>query len=187
MNAMEQFGQGQRLFIEGKLEECVGAFTKALDEGFDKPLVFLSRGVAYFKMNKMEEAIQDFTRTIEKDSNNTRAYYYRGIAYLSKEDYDRASPDLDKTIELNPDHGAAYLTRGTVYALMGDDENASRYIKNAIIKSETNIQGFSDDFGISRTLFDRAMGHLSGLRQHDPTLELTEDEIEMVKKWLEVA
>ncbi len=187
MNATELFEHAQCLFIDGKLEESIGAFTKALEEGYGLSRVYLSRGVAYFKMKKMDEAIQDFTKTIETDRKNTRAYYYRGTAYLATDDYAHASPDFNKAIELNPDHGAAYFGRGTVFALMGKDKEASRYIKTAIIKSEAGIQGFADTFGISRTQFDKALGHMSGAREHDPTLVLTEDEIETVKEWLDAA
>jgi tetratricopeptide (TPR) repeat protein len=147
----------------------------------------LSRGAAYLKMGKMDEAIRDFTRTIASDRKNARAWYYRGTAYLSKEDLGHAAVDFDKTIALNPDYGAAYFGRGTIYSLMGEDEQASRYIKTAIIKSETEIQGFADVFGISRTQFEKAMAHLSGERTHDPTLMLTEEEIETVKEWMDAA
>lgn len=65
---------------------------------------------------------------------------------------------------------------------MGDAEKSARDIKTALINSETEVQGFVDTFGLLRTQFGKAMAHLAGEREHDPTLVLTEKEIEQVKK-----
>lgn len=187
MKSQEVFEDGQRFFVNGKYEESVKAFSRAIDAGAEDSLSYLSRGAAYFKLEKMNDAIRDFSKSIEIDQNNLRGYYFRGIAYLSRDDYQTALNDLNRVLELDPGNGPAHLARGTVYGLLGEDEKSARDMKTAIIQSETEIQGFADTFGVLRTQFNKAMAHMTGERGHDSTLELTEEEIEQVKKWIAAA
>lgn len=187
MKTKKIFEDAQRLFVNGKYEESVRSFTRAMESGAESSLACLSRGVAYLKLGKMDEAISDFSKSIAENPGSTRGYYYRGMGYLARENYEAALPDLNRVIEMDPEHGAAHLARGTLYGLMGDDEKSVRDMKTAIIKSETQIQGFADTFGILRTQFHKAVAHVSGERAHDPALVLTNEEIEQVKKWLDAA
>ncbi len=184
MQAKDLLGDAQRLFVNGEYEESVKKFTQAIEAGVEPSLAYLSRGVAYFKMNRLDESIKDFSKAIEVNKNKTRGYYYRGIAYMSREDYHSALPDLNRVIELDSEHGAAFLARGTLYGLIGEEEKSAKDMKTAIMKSESEIQRFADTSGIIRTQFHRVMAHLSGEGPHVPTLSLSEEEIETVKRWL---
>jgi tetratricopeptide (TPR) repeat protein len=187
MKMEETFAEGQYAFVSGKYEEAIDRFSEALESNKDEPILYLSRGVAYVRMKELEKAIRDFTRTIELDDNNVRAYYYRGIAHMARDKYAPALSDLNKVLSMKPGHGAAHLARGTIYALLGEDEKSVLDMKTAIIQSEAQIQGFADTFGIFRTQFHKAMAHAAGEREHDPSLILSEEEIETVKKWMEAS
>lgn len=184
MEAKELFEEAQRLFIQGKHKEAIEEFTKAIEKGADPGISHLSRGAAYLKMQEVDKAIEDFTGAVEAMGENFRPYYYRGTAYMMKEDYKSAIKDLSKALELKADHGASFFARGTCYAQLGLDEEASRDLKTAISYSEAAIQGFVDTFGILRTQFDGVLALMSGERKH-PGLELTEEETEQIRKWLE--
>lgn len=109
MDIKELLGDAQRFFLEGKYKESVEIFTKVIDAGENMEMVYLSRGVAYFKMNEYDNAVMDFGAVTDLNDQNFRAYYYRGIALLAKEEYEKATADFDKVIKLKPDHGAAFL------------------------------------------------------------------------------
>ena len=74
------FEEGKRLFVEGKLEESIDTFTKAMEAGYDAKISFLSRGTAHLRLKDADKALKDFTKTIEIDKGYARAYYYRGMA-----------------------------------------------------------------------------------------------------------
>lgn len=184
MNPQEQFRIAQKLFLEGRHKESITAFTKSIKEGGTTEIAFLSRGVSYLKIEHIAKAIRDFGRVLAMNDKNFRAYFYRGIAYLMNNDFEVSIKDFDKTIELKPDYGAAFFARGSAYAQLGNDYEAARNIKTAIIFSETNIQGFTDTFGLFRTEFDKAMAIMSDIEKA-PTIMLTGEDIHTVKKWLE--
>lgn len=183
MDAKELFREGQFALVRGELEESVATFTKAIEAGAKDAIVYLSRGAAYMKLKKPDEALADFTAAMEKDPESDRACYYRASALMLKEDYESALADLTRALELNPEHGAAFFARGACHAQLGNDEEAAKDMKTALAYAETAAQGIADTFGIIRTHFDMAMALLSGERR-PTTVELTEKEQELVKKWL---
>ena len=178
-------GEAQSLFVQEKFREAVGKFTEALAAGADPYMVHLSRGAAYFKLDQLGDAVADFDATIAINPESLRAYYYRGLAHMAGEDHDHALADLNRVLSIDPDYGPGHFARGTLYGLLGEDEKSAMDMKTAIIKSEAAVQGFADSFGILRTQFNKAIAHLSGEREHDPSLNLSPEEIKQLKGWLE--
>lgn len=184
MDAHKQFRNAQRLFIDGRHEASITAFTESIEAGDRTEIALLSRGVAYLKTGHINSAIHDFEAVLAMNSKNFRAHFYRGIAFMTNNDFEKSIKDFNKTIELKPDYGAAFFDRGSAYAQMGNEYEAARNIKTAIIFSETNIQGVGDTFGLFRTQFDKAMAIMAD-REKAPSILLTEEEIDIVKKWLD--
>lgn len=170
--------------MEGKKSKSISAFTEAIEAGMKTEISFLSRGVAHLQTGQVEKAIEDFTGVVNMNDNNMRAHFYRGIAYMSKEDFKKAVSDFDKTIELKPDHGAAYFARGSAYVRMGNEKEAVKNFKTALKFCGAVSPGFADTIGIFRPQFDKTMTMMTEERNH-PIMELSEDEIECVKHWLE--
>ncbi len=184
MDSKELFREAQRFFIEGKHKESMEAFTKVIESGEKSEIAYLSRGAAYFQLKEYDKAIADFSAVIGKNEKNARAYFYRAMSYNAKGEYIKALEDLNKSIELKPDQGAAFFARGVIYAQIGNDDEAAKNIKTAIMYGETVAQGFADTIGISRTQIDKVLALLTGQREM-PVMELTEQETEKLKKWLE--
>lgn len=185
MKVKDYYREGQRLFIEGKVEESIDSFMKALDEGEEPYMIYLSRGVAYMNLGKTESAIEDFTKALFIDDTGDRPFYYRGIANLILEEYRRAIEDFSRALERKSNHAQAKLARGVSYARLGLLDEASADISAVIPEMEANVQKFVDEYGIVRTQLWKVMAQLTGERE-TPVVELTEDEIETLKKWVEV-
>ncbi|MBI4847737.1 MAG: tetratricopeptide repeat protein [Nitrospirae bacterium] len=184
INARALLHKAQQLFMEGEKKKSIDAFTEAIEAGATTEIAFLSRGVAYLQTGRVEKAIDDFGRVVNMNDNNIRAHFYRGIACMSKEDFKKAVSDFDKTIELKPDHGAAYFARGSAYVQMGNEKEAVKNFKTALKYCGAVSPGFADTLGIFRLQFDKTMTLITEERNR-PIMELTEDEIECVKHWLE--
>jgi len=183
MEANVLFEEGKRLFVEGKLEESIDAFTKALEAGLDPKMSYLSRGAANLKLKEPDRAIGDFNKVIELDNANFRAYYYRGMANSQKRDFEKAVADFSKAIELKPDDGAAIFARGASYIELGKIEEAGMDIKNATNYLAAAVQGYASTIG-DRTHLDKVLAVLEGERRTD-RLDINEDELETIKKWLQ--
>jgi len=182
MEANGFFEEGKRLFVEGNLEASITAFTKALKAGYDAKISHLSRGAAYLKLKEPDRAIGDFSKAIELDNSNVRSYYYRGMANAQKKDFEMAVADFSKAIELKPDDGASIFARGASYIELGKLEEAGRDIKNAANYLAAAVQGYASTIG-DRTHLDKVLAVLEGERRTE-TLEINEDELETIKKWL---
>lgn len=180
----ELFDRGQRLFMKGKYNESIEKFMQAMEAGHEPGIVYLSRGVAYMKISNWDEAISDFDKAIEIDARNASTFYYRGTAYMLKDDYARAVSDFSRVMEIHPDHRPAIFARGVSYVNMGKGEEGSKDIKRAMAYAAAAMQGFSDMHGW-RTQLDKAIAVMEGKREEE--VELTEREIEALKKWLKAA
>lgn len=184
MKVKDLYKEGQRLLVEGKLEESIDAFMKALDEGEEPYMIYLSRGVAYMNLGKTESAIEDFTKALFIDDTRDRPFYYRGIANMIMEEYGRAIDDFTRAIKIKSHHPQARLARGVSYARLGLLDEASADISAVIPEMEANVQKFVDEYGIVRTELWKVMAQLSGERE-TPVVELTDEEIDTLKKWVE--
>jgi len=182
METNEFFEAGKRLFVEGRMEESIDSFTKALESGYDPKMSHLSRGAAYIKLKESDKALEDFDKVIELDKNNARVYYYRGMANTQKKDFEKAVADFSKAIELKPDDGASFFARAASLIELGDHEKAVADIKNAANYLAAAVQGYASTIG-DRTHLDKVLAVLEGERR-EKALEINEDELETIKKWL---
>jgi tetratricopeptide (TPR) repeat protein len=180
----ELFDGGQRLFLKGKYMQSIEKFSQAMEAGHEPGIVYLSLGVAYLKLNDWDRAIRNFDKAIEIDAGNAAALYYRGAALMLKEDYAGAVYDFSRAIEIQPEHRAAIFARGVSYVNMGKVGEGSRDIKRVMSYVAAAIQGFSDVNGW-RAQLDKVIAAMEGKREE--AADLTEREIETLKKWLKAA
>ncbi len=180
----QTYEEAQSLLVNGKLDESIEKFTRAISEGERTEVSYLSRGVAYLRNHDEKRAINDFTVVEEMNDGNVRAHFYKGIALMTKKAFNEAIEEFDRTIELNPEHGAAFFARGSVYAQLGNNELATKNIKTAITFSETNVTGLQETIGLWRTDFDKAISIATG-EMAVPEMALTEDEYHKVMSWLD--
>ncbi len=183
MDPKQLLGEAQLLFAEGKEKESIEAFTKALAAGADPFIVHLSIGVISMKLKETDKAIKNFMRAEEANNKNPRPYYYRGMAFMDNDDFEKAVTDLSRALELKPDLHTARFARATAYARMGKYDEATSDLKIVIPEMEASMQSFVDSYGIVRTEMFKVLAQISGDRRI-PTVELSEKEIDTLKKWL---
>ena len=176
-------GKAQLLFVEGKIEESIEAFRKALEAGADPFMVHLSIGAGYLKLKVIDKAVESFSKAIELKGDHPRPYFYRGTALMEKKEYENAVSDFSKALELKPDLHTAKFARATAYARLQRFDQAALDLRAVLPLMEANVQGFVDSFGIISTEMWRIMEHMSGDSQQYG-LKLSDKEIHTLKKWL---
>ena len=125
------FKRGVNYLEQGKYEQAIGNFNKAIELNPKYANAYYNRGVAYYSKGEYDKAIADYTKAIELNPKFAKAYNDRGIAYKNKGEYDKAIADYTKAIELNPKFAEAYYNRGWVYYKKGDIEKACADEKHA--------------------------------------------------------
>jgi tetratricopeptide (TPR) repeat protein len=115
---------GAELSNEGRWEEAIAEFDKAIDLDPDYAMAYYNRGLTYHKLEKHDQAIADYGKAIELDPGYSEAHYNRGHAFFELDEYGLAIADFDKAISLDPDDAEAYVNRGSAYAKLGERDQA---------------------------------------------------------------
>lgn len=123
-NALNALNRGKDLHTEGKLDEAIKEYDRALAIDANLEYAYFYRGLAYQIKGDYEKAIADLTQAIRLNPNYGIAYGIRGNAYNGKGDYDRAIADFIQAIRLNPNDSLAYNNRGVSYFNKKDYEKA---------------------------------------------------------------
>ena len=129
-------GLGIALVEEGKFEEAIENFSKAILIAPDYLVPYINRGNAYEKIGYAQKAIDDYNQAIKMKPNYSVAYYDRGIVYVKLRQFQFALEDFNKAIYYKPDDARTYYTRGTVYEKLGQYQKALEDYTQAILLKE---------------------------------------------------
>lgn len=110
--------------MEGKLQEALSDYNKAIEISEDRERSYNNRGIVYEMMGRHEEAIADYNAAIMSYPEYVTAYINRGDCYAKLGRMQEALRDLTKAIELDPGDLNGYQKRAGVNAAMGNTEMA---------------------------------------------------------------
>jgi tetratricopeptide (TPR) repeat protein len=139
---MEYYERGLALSEQGKYDEVIAEFTKAIDLNPKYVEAYYNRGTAYLRTGQHDLAISDCTKAIELDPKYALAYNTRGNAYFEKKQYDEAIADYTIAIELDHKDAKAYHNRGYTYGAKGEFDNAIADFTKATELDPKNAYGF---------------------------------------------
>lgn len=115
----EHLKKGDDYSENGKWNEAIIEYTKAIELAPSLIEAYNNRATAYIEKGEYDKAIDDCTKAIEIDPQSTIPYYNRSIVYLHKGQYEKAIDDCDKIIEMGLNSPWVYYHRGMAYFEMG--------------------------------------------------------------------
>ena len=127
MNVLGSALQGQ-----GKLQEAVASFDRAIQLKPDFAQAYCNRGNALIGLGRLDEAIQNYDKAIQLKPDLAEAYCSRGNALIGLGRLDEAIQNYDKAIQLKPDFAEAYSNRGAVLKDLGRLDEAVASCDKAI-------------------------------------------------------
>lgn len=101
--ALEHVQQGTAYREQGKFDEAIAEYTKAIELDPDLAVAYNNRGCAYSWNKDYENAMADLSRAIELDPMQASAYLNRGSLYIGQDEEDKAIADLEMVIALAQD------------------------------------------------------------------------------------
>jgi tetratricopeptide (TPR) repeat protein/beta-lactamase regulating signal transducer with metallopeptidase domain len=126
----EYISQGFSSLKQGKVEDAITQFNRAIDLDPEKAVAYAARGSAYFRLEKLDNAISDYNKAIAINPELEVAYQGRGSVYFLQGQLDNAISDYTRVIKLNPGLVNAYIDRGNIFQEQGKfDEAISDYSK----------------------------------------------------------
>ena len=123
--------QGDRLVKEGRYEESIGMYDRAIRMGSRPATAWTSKGVAYKRLGRLDEAVRCHNAALKVNPKNEIAWCNKGAALAKMGRFEEARACHDKAVQLKPRYVAAWLNRGEVLARLGDRDEAQRCLDRA--------------------------------------------------------
>jgi tetratricopeptide (TPR) repeat protein len=124
--------RGTLLRVEGKLDEAIAEFDKAIRLTPDWYLPYAERGVVYRMKGDYDRSIADLGRAIALRGEWANGRYERAVTYRAKGDLDSAVADLGEAVRINPGMADAYFVRAAIAHERGDRAGAMADLDQAI-------------------------------------------------------
>jgi len=127
-HAEEYYNEGVALSNDGRYDEAIAEYNKAIEIDQNYTNAYVNLGYAYLTKKQYDLSITNYTKAIELDPEQRTAYNGRGAAYLHTKRYNSAALDFNKSIELDPSATQVYtnldyvtnmLTQASEYNLQG--------------------------------------------------------------------
>lgn len=123
--------KGVALVVEGKYNEAIEVFNKAIQLNPNDAVAYNNRGAAYGQIGNYKQQIEDCNKALQLDPKDAVAYNNRGVAYGELGNHEQEIADCTKAIELNPRLAVAYYHRGLAYQKLGNRKQAEKDKRSA--------------------------------------------------------
>jgi Tfp pilus assembly protein PilF/2-polyprenyl-3-methyl-5-hydroxy-6-metoxy-1,4-benzoquinol methylase len=132
-----QFNLGVDFHTQGKIEEAIAAYRRAIALGSNSPWARFNLGVALQAQGKIEEAIAAYSEAVALKPDCAEAFNNRGVALRELQRLDEALASYDQAIALKPDYAEALSNRGaTLRELRRPDVALASYDQAIALKPD---------------------------------------------------
>lgn len=114
------FEDGVVFLQDGKNEQAVEAFTRALQINPRLASAYNNRGIAWRSLGKFDKALADFTKAIEVDPELADAYTNRATIRYFQGLWGQAVEDCEKALTITPDNVWAANQLAWIFATCPD-------------------------------------------------------------------
>ena len=110
--------QGDRLVKEGRYDDALFYYERAIRMGSKPASAWTSKGVALKRLGKLDEALRCHNVALKIDPGNEIAWCNKGDIYFRVGTFESAIECCDKAIELRPKYAIAWNNKGAALARM---------------------------------------------------------------------
>lgn len=182
--AVTEWDKGNQFLQEGKLEDAIAAYRRAIELNPDYSWSHHNLGESLAKVCQFEEATAAFRRAIELKPDFSWSYHHLGDALAQQEQWEESAIAFGKAIELNPQHFGTYVGLGNCLAKMGQlDEAIAAYRRASELEPEADwIQ-----YKLGELLQQRTQLDLEGaIASYRRAIELNPDDVPAYRKLLQI-
>ncbi len=116
--------QGDSLVKEGRYEDALYYYDRAIRMGSKPASAWTSKGVALKRLGRLDEALRCHNSALKIDPDNEIAWCNKGDIYFKAGQMERATECYDKAIEIRPKYAIAWNNKGAALARAGRFEDA---------------------------------------------------------------
>ncbi|MFN7326636.1 MAG: tetratricopeptide repeat protein [Chitinophagales bacterium] len=130
-NGMMFMGRGIEFGDNGKMQDAMKDFTKALELNPEIRDAYKFRGSIYAQSGQVDLALKDLEKYLSYDSTDVVTWNNVAMIYMRQGKLPKAIEAFTTTIGLKPDAAISYQNRAKVYEMMGNTALAQADLKQA--------------------------------------------------------
>jgi len=135
---------GITLQRQGKLQEAVSSYDKAILLKPDYADAYSNRGLALQALGELDKAVASYDRAIRLMPDHAASYSNRGLALHELGQWDEAVASYDKAIQFKPDYAEAYSNRALALQQLGLLDDAIANYDKAIELNPAYAEAYSN-------------------------------------------
>jgi tetratricopeptide (TPR) repeat protein len=131
-HAVANYFMGNAVLAQGKIDEAIIRYQKALKLWPDSADANAGVGNAFFQKGQIDQAIVQYQKALEIKSDSPKVYNNLGYCFLQKGQVDRAIVQFQKAIELRPDSAGFHNILGNALVQKKNIQDAIIEYKKAL-------------------------------------------------------
>lgn len=125
---------------EGRYEESIEEYKKAIELDADSAELHHALGLAYLKLGDRTKAIDAFKEAIRLKPGWAEAHYDLGGAHYEVGEYETAATSFEEAIRLKPDFFDAFMALGKTYQHSGLHPRSVEVLQKAVLLRPANVE-----------------------------------------------
>jgi tetratricopeptide (TPR) repeat protein len=148
------YNQGLSLYNQGKYQNSINSFERALENSPNLAEAYSYRGQAKAELGHINGAIADYNHLLLIQPKNAEAYNNRANAYHKLKDYEAAIKDYNQALDINPNFALAYYHRGCIYLELENQQRAIEDLRRAVelFEQEKDMDKYEEAQCILKTI-----------------------------------
>jgi tetratricopeptide (TPR) repeat protein len=138
-NVLNYIDKGDELFDEGKYDQAITYYDKALSLDPNDIDTLIIKGVSLNNLDKFEEAIEWYDKALAVDPNYINALYHKAISLDNMGDYEQAIAYFDKALALEPNDVDTLSYKGTSLENLDRHDEAIAYFDKALAIEPSDV------------------------------------------------
>jgi lipoprotein NlpI len=129
---LKEFDKGVEAENQGKTDDAMGHYEKALSYSPDFSPAHNHLGSAYLSRKKFEEAQNEFEAALKTNQNDAQAHFNLANVLLVTHRYDGADNEIEEGLKREPNSAFGHFLQGSMYSHTNRPELAEKSLRTAL-------------------------------------------------------
>ena len=129
---LQEFDKGVEAEKQGKTDDAMGHYEKALSYSPDFSPAHSHLGSAYLSRRKFEEAQNEFEAALKTNQNDAQAHFNLANVLLVTHRYDGADNEIEEGLKRQPNSAFGHFLQGSMYSHTSRPELAEKSLRTAL-------------------------------------------------------
>ncbi len=129
---LKEFDKGVEAEKQGKTDDAIGHYEKALSYSPDFSPAHNHLGSAYLSRKKFEEAQNEFEAALKTNQNDAQAHFNLANVLLVTRRYDGAGNEIEEGLKREPNSAFGHFLQGSMYSHTSRPELAEKSLRTAL-------------------------------------------------------